>query len=106
MKTFVAFIITLITVWGLSHVDAHTVGSFNRERIASELGADSNGIQQPSSPVDDVDTCSNCHIGHCPFPVTAFDISFKEIFNKESYLDTSTFSLSNFVVSILRPPIA
>ena len=106
MKTFIAFIITLITVWGLSHVDAHSIGSFNKERLASELNVDLNGNHQPSTPTDDGDTCSNCHIGHCPFPLTAFAISFKEIFNKENYLDTSTFSLSNFAVSILRPPIA
>lgn len=106
MKTFIAFIITLITVWGLSHVDAHSLVNINKMQKVSELNIDASGAHQPVSQEGAAEDCYNCHIGHCPFPVTTFAISFKEIFNKESYLDTSTFSLSNFTISILRPPIA
>lgn len=105
MKVFIAFFITVVTLMSLTHVDYHLSESYKKE-LRSIVSADFGTSQHTASANHQADTCSNCHIGHCPFPISEYAIVFKELYEQDNYPLADNFSLSDFAVPLLRPPIA
>lgn len=105
MKIFVAFLITIVTLVSLTHVDYHFSESY-KEELQSMISIDLGTSQHTASSNHLSDTCANCHIGHCPFPISIFTITVKELYDQDNYPLAGNFSLSNFAVRLLRPPIA
>ena len=89
----------------VTHVDYHFSQSDKKE-LQSIVSADLDTSQHTAAANHQADTCSNCHIGHCPFPISVFTITFKELYGQDDYPLAGNFSLSDFAVTLLRPPIA
>lgn len=89
----------------VTHVDYHYSESYKKE-LQSIVSADLCTSHHAASANHQADTCSNCHIGHCPFPISEFPIAFKELYSQDNYPLADNFSLSDFAVTLLRPPIA
>lgn len=105
LKSFVAIFLMVMTFMSISHADSHFAIGSHQEASQSVIHADSGGSHHDSADSDHAGSCTNCHLGHCPFT-----LSYPQTLVLGSVAKSNPFNVSqlipfDFTANLLRPPI-